>query len=161
MPTAETLQWEKETVGSEEWTKTSERLPSWGEVPAGSIKNQQLEAEIHKAKALLELDDDWDEEGSPSYSSATVNRAIAFLSSHILQFWESYGIQLPIPNIGPGPEGSIDIHWKRPAWELLVNIPADVNQMASFYGDNYGNQKIKGSLDPESFNLGIVEWLAN
>ena len=73
--------------------------------------------------------------------------------------WESWGMRLPVPRIGPGPEGSIDLHWKQPSWELLVNIPADANEMATFYGDNYGVQKIRGTLDPQKFNLGIAAWL--
>ncbi|MBI2819318.1 MAG: hypothetical protein HYX73_04995 [Acidobacteria bacterium] len=118
-----------------------------------------LKAEIEQAKQILELEDDWDGEGSPGYSADTFNRAISFLTMEAEGLWESWGIRLPVPRIGPGPEGSIDLHWKQPSWELLVNIPADANEMATFYGDNYGVQKIRGSLDPRNFNLGIATWL--
>jgi hypothetical protein len=161
MPTAETVQWKKETVRSEVWPKTLVCLLSWGEIPPGSVSNEQLEAEIQKARLLLELDEDWDGEGSSGYSLATLNRAIRFVKTYAARLWSARGSEPPIPSIGPGPEGSIDIHWKQPSWELLVNIPADVNQMAAFYGDNYGTQKIKGRVNPEVFNLGIAEWLAN
>ena len=161
MPTAETLEWKKEAVRSLEWTSTTDDPLSWGEVCAERFSNQQLEAEIEQAKLILNLGDDWDGEGSASYSEATLERAIAFLNMHMERLWKSYGIPSPIPSIGPGPDGSIDVHWKQPTWELLVNIPGDANEMAAFYGDNYGTQKIKGSLNPECFNLGIAEWLAN
>jgi len=120
---------------------------------------QGLKAEIEQAKRILELQDDWDGVGSPGYSEDTFNRAIAFLTMEAEGLWESWGIRLPVPRIGPGPDGSIDLHWKQPSWELLVNISADANEMAVFYGDNYGAQKIRGSLDPKNFNLGIVAWL--
>jgi hypothetical protein len=42
-----------------------------------------------------------------------------------------------------------------------VNIPASVDKLASFYGDNYGAQKIKGSVDLKTFNLVIASWLMN
>ncbi len=161
MSIAETLEWKKETVGSEVWTTPAIDCQSWGELVAGNLNKKLLDAEIEQAKLLLGLGDDWDGEGSPGYSEATLDRAIAFLNAHTERLWDMYGIQPPIPSIGPGPEGSIDIHWKQPTWELLVNIPADPDKMAAFYGDNYGTQKIKGSLDPEYFNLGIAEWLAN
>jgi hypothetical protein len=161
MSTAQTVAWEKETVESEVWATTIDCPPSWGKIPAENLNKKLLEAEIAQAKLLMGLGDNWDGEGSPGYSEATLDRAVAFVNAHTERLWDMYLVQPPIPSIGPGPEGSIDIHWKQPTWELLVNIPADVDKMASFYGDNYRTQKIKGSLDPEYFNLGIAEWLAN
>ena len=165
------LEWERETVEIKEWTEPEDHPVSWGEPTAKSPSNgrivgeldnyQGLKAEIDQAKRILELKDDWDGEGSPGYSEDTFNRAIAFLTTHAQWLWESCGICLPVPRIGPGPDGSIDIHWKQTSWELLVNIPADASEMATFYGDNYEAQKIRGSLDPKNFNLGIATWLMN
>jgi hypothetical protein len=127
-----------------------------------AIERQGLEAEIERAKRILDLEDNWDGEGSPGYSEDTFHRAIAFLTTHAKWLWESCRVRLPVPRIGPGPDGTIDLHWKQPSWELLVNIPADANEPATFYGDNYGAQKIRGSLDPRNFfNLGIAAWLMN
>jgi len=144
MPTAETFQWERETPIVEKWTQQEE--------------DRELKAEIEQAKNLLKLAHDCDDEGSPTYSKGTLDRAVAFLTAHSEQF-KKFGLHLPVPKINPGPDGSVDIHWKRQSWELLVNIPADANEMAGFYGDNYGSQKIKGSLDPNTFNFGIANWL--
>ncbi|MBI3896513.1 MAG: hypothetical protein HY313_11345 [Acidobacteria bacterium] len=162
MSTAQTLPWEEEI---------EEKNPQWNEPKEGSSKrgkfltespsNILLKAEIEQAKRILELKDDWDGEGSAGYSEDTLNRAITFLITHAQWLWESCGISLPVPKIGPGPDGSIDIHWKQPSWELLVNIPADADEAATFYGDNYGAHKIRGSLDARNFNLGIATWLMN
>lgn len=122
---------------------------------------QELKAEIEQARRILELEDDWDGEGSPGYSEDAFDRAVSFLTMEAEGLWESWGIPLPAPKIGPGPHGSIDLHWKQPSKELLVNIPADSNEMATFYGDNYGAEKIRGSLDPRNFNFGIAAWLVN
>lgn len=148
MPTAGlVLGWERETLKVERWEPQEE--------------DRDLKAEIEQAKKVLELKDDWDDEGSPIFSKDTLDRAIAFLMMHSEQIRKCYHLHLPVPKIGPGPKGSIDLHWKRPAWELLVNIPANANEMAAFYGDNYGAQKIKGSVDPRIFNLGLASWLMN
>lgn len=146
MPTTEmTVRWEQETAQPQKWVAYKEP--------------DDLRAEIEEASALLELADDWDGEGSQSYSKDTFDRAVSFLTLHSDQLLKSYCLHLPVPKISPGPKGSIDLHWKRQSWELLVNIPADANQMAVFYGDNYGAQKIRGSIDPKDFNLGIAMWL--
>lgn len=177
MPTAqleleeETAEAKEEIAETKEWTDPKDPPASWREHHAESHSNfrifggldiyEGLKAEIEQAKRILELEDDWDGEGSSGYSEDTFNRAVAFLTTHAEWLWESCSKRSPAPRIGPGPDGSIDLHWKQPSWELLVNIPADANEMATFYGDNYEAQKIRGSLDPKNFNLGIATWLMN
>jgi hypothetical protein len=164
MPTAELArEWESESPIIE---------AGWADPPDGceapvktrpkvsiSALDQELEKEIEQA--ALKLEKKWDGEGSQGYSKDTFERAVAFLTSHAAYLKSMCGISPPTPRIGSGPDGSIDLHWKRKTWELLVNIPADPAQMAVFYGDDYGVQKIKGSLNPKTFNLGIVTWLMN
>ena len=148
MPTAGgTLQWERETPSVQKWEHQEE--------------DRDLKAEIEQARKILELKDNWDDEGSPVFSKDTLDRAVAFLVMHSEQIRKCYHLHLPVPKISTGPKGSIDLHWKRPDWELLVNIPANADGMATFYGDNYGVQKIKGSVDPRLFNLGLASWLMN
>src|SRR5271165_742010 len=107
MPTTEmTRGWEQEPPYLQKWVDYKEP--------------DDLKAEIEQASKMLELEDDWDGEGSQTYSRDTFNRAVAFLTRHSEQL-KPYGIRLPVPKIGPGPDGSIDLHWKRRSWELLVN----------------------------------------
>ncbi len=147
MPTAETVQWARETNTVEKWTQQEE--------------DRELKAEIEQAKHLLRLAHNWDEEGSSAYSKDTLDRAVAFLTTHSAKGHALCSSYPPTPKIGPGPDGSIDLHWKQKTWELLVNIPAADTQMAVFYGDDYGTAKIKGSFDPKIVNLGIVAWLTH
>ncbi len=42
------------------------------------------------------------------------------------------GSILDAPNILPGPDNSIDLHWDYPKYEILINIPADPMAEASF-----------------------------
>jgi hypothetical protein len=117
-----------------------------------------LQAELERAEAMFEHLEDPEEE-APAYSKDALNRASAFLFAQSGRSRKMYNAFAPVPSIGPGPNGSVDLHWKRNNWELLVNIPADNNELAAFYGDNYGTQKIKGNFDPRTFDWGIIQWL--
>ena len=133
-------------------------LPTiWRGVATSSINfetriRKQLQAEVSRQR-LLEMEDGWDGEGSPSYSEDTVDRAIEFVVAQARRV-SDFGLSIPTPHIGPGPDGSIDLHWKQSSRELLVNIPADVHKVATFYGDDYKSQKIKGSGEIWKSRLG-------
>jgi len=170
MPTAQAApEWTTEIIQLEEWDRLDDQTVNWTQPPVEipepicidrlQAVSLSLEATLKQAMKIAQLKDDWDGEGSPAYSPITVERAVTFLASYAREMWVAHGIEPPIPRIGPGPDGSVDIHWKEQTWELLVNLPADEREMAVFYGDNYGAQKIRGSLDPRKFNLGIAEWL--
>jgi hypothetical protein len=118
-----------------------------------------LFAQLAQAESRLEHPEDEDDEEASSFSSEALIRAKAFLLAQSEQFRKICGYFPPTPRIGPGPNGSIDLYWKEKDWELLINIPAESGKMATFYGDDYGAQKIKGSFDPSSFNYGIIPWL--
>jgi len=123
------------------------------------LKNQHqgLEAEIQHAKTILGQPEMTAQEGI--YSEETLDRAIAFLRTHIEGLWQSHGLNAPIPTIGPGPAGSVDLYWAQPSWRLLVNIPAATNALATFYTDDRGQQKTRGSVDPNKFSVSIAACL--
>jgi hypothetical protein len=124
---------------------------------------QSLEAEIELSKQILDYKDDWDGEGSPAYSMETWQRAVDFLKYYIQAAWQKLRIVLSIPKILPGPDGSIDLHWKTDIYELLVNIPPKDTNFAGFYGDTTSGDLIKGkiSLQKKELRLGLIEWLDN
>jgi hypothetical protein len=108
------------------------------------------------ANALLALAEDFDGEGSKRYSKAVVDRATHFVHLQAEALWNKHATLLTIPDLGPGPDGTIDLHWRTPSYELLVNIPADRKSFASFYGDDYGKMKLRGTLNPEEPNEGLL-----
>lgn len=119
-----------------------------------------LRAAIDRSRAVLELPDDFDDEGSPAYTEEVWRRAVTFLEQNAEWVRSCFDRLIEAPEILPGPEGSIDIHWDYPSYELLVNIPADPEGMAGFYGDDRGKISIKGTFDPKTFNHGLLLWLA-
>jgi hypothetical protein len=120
-----------------------------------------LEAGIDSSRSLLDLDDDWDDAGSPGYEEATWQRAVTLLVSGVTRLWEDYGVRTDRADVLPGPRGSIDLDWRVRDHELLVNVPADQAQAVAYYGDDgTGGKKIKGTLDPTAPNRWLLAWMA-
>jgi len=123
--------------------------------------SRQIESAIEASRSLLSLGYDWDGDGSVGYNEETWNAAVAFLRRYAASVRrQSGGRSLPAPDIGPGPMGSIDIHWESGESELLINIPSDPSLPATFYGDDYGDASIKGTFSLSAENRGLIQWLA-
>jgi hypothetical protein len=119
-----------------------------------------LADEMAASRQMLDLSDDWDGEGSPGYAEATWQRAVTFLLAGATQLWGDQGIVVAAPEILPGPNGSVDLHWRTPDRELLVNVPADVDAPARYYGDHGGGlHPIEGTLDVSAVNHWLLMWL--
>lgn len=119
-----------------------------------------LADEIEASRSMLELEEDWDGEGSPGYEEATWRRAVDFLVGNASRLNDEYGVAIESPRIRKGPRGSIDLHWRMPDRELLVNIPADHGLPADYYGDDgNGGQQTKGTLNPERQGYHLMLWL--
>jgi len=119
-----------------------------GKCPDGWI------SEIEGASRWM-LEPDWDGEGSPGASKNAWRRAVRFAKN----IGERSKSKLPLPRLGPGPEESVDAHWKDRDMDLLVNFPA--KGKASFYGDQGpGSQGFSGALDPEDKIDVVLGWLS-
>src|SRR4051812_6208423 len=114
---------------------------------------------IEDSRRILDLSDDWDGEGSPAFQEETWDRAADFLVHQAGALWDRKGLILPVPRILPGPESSIDIHWRSPRRELLINIPSDKAAPIAFYGDDYGQDKKKGQIREGALDLDLFAWL--
>ena len=66
-----------------------------------------------------------------------------------------------MPDILPGPDGSVDLHWKLEQCDLLINVPAHPSAKATFFGENRRGTFIKGAFDPSACNQGLLLWLAD
>jgi hypothetical protein len=122
--------------------------------PGIAEDDPELKAELERIEERLKTVDD---DGNLLYSKEAFDRARTFLTAQSAKAKKMYGSFLPVPDIGPGPEKSIDLHWETAKYELLINISSD--KPAVYYGDDYGVRKIKGSLDPATWDLGIILWL--
>ena len=118
-----------------------------------------LDEIIEASHAILELELDEDEAQAP-YAEETWTRAVEFVRRNAQWVWDTFSRVVDLPEILPGPDGSIDLHWDYPTYEMLINIPADPNAKACFYGDDRGEMSVKGKFDSNTFNHGLLLWLA-
>jgi hypothetical protein len=106
---------------------------------------------------ILNFTGDPDDKSFVPCSRATVDRAKEFLSAYA-----GAGVKNALlPRVSPGPNGSIDMHWNNKKKELLINIPADSGKPITFYGDDFGDQKITGSVHVGMIERLIAYWLVS
>lgn len=112
-----------------------------------------------RASEILELEENWDGEGSSSYKKTTVERAKTFLDALLERFLSLYKFDLELPHILPGIDGEIDLEWKSLSFQLLISIPEVETELAGAYGYNYSKDKIKIDFDPLEIKKELIAWL--
>lgn len=120
------------------------------------VFNKYIRKRMNK---ILELEDNWDGEGSKTYNAETLKRAKSFLISLIKDFWMLYNLKLDIPMIFPGIDGDIDIEWKNKKFQLLISIPEEVEKLTGLYGNDYAEDEIELDFDSTKINLRLLSWL--
>jgi len=115
----------------------------------------RLEGALDEAGSILRR---LDEDGNPVVDRKALARAADFLRRSTIKSRMSFRRTMQMPTIGPGPDGSVDLHWLTQDSETLVNIPADPASPVTFYGDDREGNSVKGSLVSDD-NGGLVLWL--
>jgi hypothetical protein len=123
------------------------------------VKFEDLANEIKRSSYILELPDNWDDEGSKSYKQETLIFAINFLLDYFYLLDRIYAHSIKVPQISHGVNGGIDILWKSEDYRLLINIHEAPSNIASFFGDDYKDNKIKGTFNPAIKNYGLISSL--
>lgn len=101
---------------------------------------------------IAQLQDNWDNQGSPAFDTDTIVRAMTFLRLY------SQNVQFPLPTIVPSVIGSIDFYWQTAYTELLINVP-QLPKPITFFGTTrqIGNkipyQIIQGCLNDTEYGL--------
>ncbi len=117
-----------------------------------------LSSSIEASKKITELDENWDGEGSSGYSLDTWRRATNFLQDYAIAYWCEFFEPVVSPKILPGPDGSIDIYWKRDKQTLLINVPSDQTLPAQYYGDKGQGETRKDELNLANPDVGLLAW---
>jgi len=151
--------WNASRIAKDRPCYIGNNLTIWAENPEISEGKNALDRALEAGRKILKLKDNWDGEGSVGYAKATYNRTEQFLRKHEAWLLQKVGEYIPTLEIEPGPEGSIDLHWKTPKYELLVNIPVDETAPASFYGDDYKKNAFKGTFPQDETNEALILWL--
>ena len=118
-----------------------------------------LREAINKSRNILELKDNWDDEGSVGFSEFTWRRAEGFLMKNAMRLWRSHQKCFDPPKISGGPEGSIDLHWKTDNRELLINIPASSEDPIGYYGDDRAEETTDAVRGKDLESSPDAEWI--
>lgn len=104
-----------------------------------------LELAIIESKYILELKDDWDENGSIGYTSKNWTSAIQFTIDFYSWVSNFYSGKLLIPKIYHGPDGSFDIICRENDFRIFLNIDP-LKNTGSFYSDRAKSQITEGNI---------------
>ena len=115
---------------------------------------------VRASRSIIDLEDDWDGEGSPGYDEAVWERAGRFVLNNALQLWRESGRVIRPPDIFPGPDGSLDLLWESGEATLLVNVPPQPDMPVKWFGSlKDGTESTKGTMDASGRNLRLMTWL--
>lgn len=149
------------SYGHAEWESSksvSISIAQENKEPDYSYKVREL---IKKSKSLLKLKDNWDGEGSSAISNKTWRRATNFIMQLAMSYYDFVNSCIDVPEILPGPDDTIDILWDFDKYELLLNVPSDINKPMSFFGlDKVSNRNIK-LVEDKHFDKHLVLWLSS
>jgi hypothetical protein len=120
-----------------------------------------LVQEINDSKYILDLQENWDENGALPISPKVYLKAIVFLTTYAKQIFNIHKTIIQSPEINPCPDGSIDLSWRTDLVRLLINFRIKDDQVtAVFYRDHYNNQNSnKGSLTLDTIDESFFVWM--
>jgi hypothetical protein len=112
---------------------------------------------IDAARSILDLEPDWDGTGSDAYDADTWNAATGFLAAQAAYALNARA-KIPVPDIAPGPNGSIDLVWQEADFRLLLNVPRG-GKSIGYWGQNR-LVEIKGRIvEPLADHKELFLWL--
>jgi hypothetical protein len=111
--------------------------------------------EIKKSMYIVDLKDNWDDEGAIGYSIVTWHTAVQFIINYTKWIHWNFEEIIESPKIYHGPKGSIDILWENNQLRLLINIDKE-SKTGMFYSDNYKHQVSEGSFELSDFSYGLL-----
>lgn len=125
------------------------------------IKLKDVVNEILDSKYILDLKDDWDGEGSPSFSNELYIDAIQFLYDYALALFNVHKIVIEAPEINPCHDGSIDLSWKNESVRLLINVKSiDGKSKVLYFRDHHNNhQSSRGELTLNCIDESFLIWM--
>jgi hypothetical protein len=119
----------------------------------------EIEIAISTSRKLVEMPEDWDNEGAKQIPRETWELATNLLRVAARTAFRRFGYVLPPPKIGPCSDGSIDLYWGKGAdFTLLINVKPGLGETSDYYGERL-KTKVQGPLNPLQPNLEFLSLL--
>jgi hypothetical protein len=130
----------------------------------GPTVNRQLVQErlgrlISESRWILGWHEIMDGKATRPIESRTFSRAISLLTMLAYQAQTDASAEFPLPRISPSPDGSVDLLWESPGFELLVNVPAGPDALATFAGEKANQIRLTGETNPEKPAEILLKWI--
>ena len=120
---------------------------------------------IEKSREIVNRPQDTSDEIGGVCTQETWQRAVDILAAHAGKVWRYARVKVRCPVISPGPKGSMDLYWSPSPYGLLLNIPANIEEPVTYYGDDADNpdsNATSGKIDPRNeIDPGVLAWLAH
>ena len=149
------------------WRRTKPASKDAGQraLPFLPTELSPISVAIENSKVIFSRPPDPSDDLALKCSQETWRRATKILTDHALSIWEKAKLVIRSPVISAGPDGSVDLHWTAAPYGLLLNVPADLAQPATYYGDDAKNpdsNRTSGKLDSTGLiDPGVLMWLAH
>ena len=118
---------------------------------------------------ILDIEDNFDGEGSPKYNLSTLKRAGDFLYRHDINYEKAFDDYTV--DIMPGPYGSLDVSLSyEGVKKVYINFPENSTKDCNYYGDNLNYvknssyillkpEKISGVIKEDKIYNWLLMWL--
>lgn len=115
---------------------------------------------IIESQSILQLVNDWDEDGAIATNSKTYFRTINFLLDYSNFIYNQYNHIIEAPEINIVRDGSIDLEWRNNESILLINFKKVNSLDIHFYSEDFLNSTIfKGILTKKELNIDLAHWM--
>lgn len=114
-----------------------------------------LEKAYQKSEYIINLEDDWDDEGSTKYDFEIWKKALIFVNHYSTSLLLDFNKKIEMPKIYHGPNGSIDILLENENYSLLINYIGKIDKAYYYGNDNFGNIT-KGEINATKFNSALI-----
>jgi hypothetical protein len=154
----------KEPQLSSRRTRPARRAAAQSVLPFIPTELSPIADAIENSRVIFNRQPDPSDDLALACSQETWQRATKILIDHALAIWEKAKVAIRPPAISAGPDGSVDLYWTAAPYGLLLNVPADPQQPATYFWDeatNPDSNRTSGKLDPtKPIDIGVLMWLA-
>jgi len=116
---------------------------------------------IEDSKYMFRLEEGWDDGIGKVIKLQTWERAKEFAQGLLKQIESSTQGYVDAPMISACADGSVDLYWSCYGFSLLINVPEELDEQISYYGDNRGILHSKLCIHSTDTTISdIAPWIA-